>query len=190
MKGFASFVFFILVSGTLISLTHIQNNTHFSKQTEIRKIALHRTNMENAIEKIVKEELQKELLLNSNPEKIKNNINQQISWFLEEYSEGVGEPITINHQFGELQTSYYLSLLFSNINESFRVEKLNENTHLLLLPIEENITYGEYTYSGGNFGTSILWSHIKGKNSETIFAIPSGFRVCSTILQTVPCIIN
>jgi hypothetical protein len=190
MRGFASFVFFIMVSGILLGLAQMQNNDYFSKQTEARKIALHRTSMENAVEKMIKRELQKELESHSNPEEIKNKINRQIIWFLEEYSTEAEKPVTIYHQFGELQTPHYLSLLFSNINEPVSIEKLNENTHVLLLPIEENITYGEYTYTGGSFGTSILWSRIKGINSETIFAIPSGFRICSTNLQNVPCIIN
>lgn len=188
MKGFASILLIVLLAGILTSTQIIQNQTYLSSQTEIRTISLHRTILENAVEKITEEELKKAIQENKKPEEIKQAINQKIIQFLETYSGETEKPIAIQNQTGELNQPNYLSLLFSEKNEPLTIQKMNENTHVLLLPINENLTYAEYTYTGGTNGKKIAWSRIKGKKSQTIFAIPTGYQVCSTNYQIVPCV--
>ena len=98
------------------------------------------------------------------------------------------QPITIQIGFGTHQTTNYFSLLDNPLTAA-TVEMLNANSHVLILPINPTQRYGEYTYTGGNVGSSIFIARIETKNAQTLTALPAGYRICaSTALGVLPCV--
>ena len=67
---------------------------------------------------------------------------------------------------------------------------LNQNSHVLLLPLDETQRYGEYTYTGGLLGTEILLIEWKTNEAKILFALPSGYRTCvTTLMPTIACVV-
>ena len=69
------------------------------------------------------------------------------------------------------------------------VQELNNYSHVLVLQASATERYGEYTYTGGSFGSTILFASIETANAQTLFAFPAGYRVCaSALLGVLPCV--
>lgn len=186
MKGFASLLFLLALSTLLftIQLSHPRASTaHPAFDT----LFLRRTEMENGVDRIIREELYAGLLLKQPPNTIKSKINQRITTYLQEFPSRHGEPVEYSSGIGILLYTNYHSLLL-NPPIPLQSALLDVHSHMLVLPVAENVEYGEYTYTGGLNGTGVLVNILTNGNHQTLFAIPPGYRVCATnLVKEWPC---
>lgn len=186
MKGFASLVFLLALSTLLFT---IQQSTPSTSTTHpaFDSLFLRRTEMENGVDVLIREELYEGLLLKLPPNTIKNQINQRIITYLQEFPARHGEPITYTSGVGILIYTNYNALLL-NPPIPLATPLLNTHSHVLVLPVTENVEYGEYTYTGGVNGTGVLMSILTNENHQTLFALPPNYRVCATnLVKEWPC---
>ncbi len=188
MRGFASILFLIVLVELLVALALPIQGMHHNREID-DVLLLRRTEMENGIDTIVREGLHAGLLAQQPPELIKNEINIRIIEYVNGFSARHEEPITYAIGFGHLTQQSYLTLLLQPLQNPLTLNQLNQNTHVLVLPISQTIRYGEYAYTGGTFGTEILSVHLNANDHRTLFALPSGYRVCGmTGKIELPCV--
>lgn len=153
--------------------------------TEVSLLAFQRSQLEQGIDVVIVERLREGMLLRHSSEQIKSHINQGIISYLQSIQ--VQEPLQLQIGFAKLQTTNYLSLTNATL-QALTLQELNANSHVFVLPINQQQQYGEYTYTGGMFGTNILTMQIESPNGETIAALPSGYRECAIdAVGEVPC---
>lgn len=177
MRGFASILFLTILAELLVALA-IPIETNQTNRSIDGLLLLRRTEMENGIDEIVREKLQVGLLTQQPPELIKNEINKSIIDYVNGFSNNHTEPITYQTGFRHLTQQSYLSLVLQPVEKPLTLTQLNQNSHVLILPLSQTIRYGEYAYTGGLAGTSIASVHLNANEHQTLFAIPSGYRIC------------
>lgn len=180
MKGFASLIFLLGISTLIFTLSQAHpriSTTHPAFDT----LFLRRTEMENGVDALIREELYAGLVLKQNPNVIKNKINQRIVEYLTDFPTRHGEPIHYSSGMGILAYTNYHSLLLKPLTP-LTTNQLDTHSHVLVLPVSQTIEYGEYTYTGGMDGTGVLASIFTSENHQTLFAIPPGYRSCATNL--------
>jgi hypothetical protein len=186
MRGFASLLFLLTLSTLLFTIQQphpYASTIHPAFDT----LFLRRTEMENGIDTLIREELYAGLLLKLPPTIIKNKINQRIIAYLQDFPARHGEPIEYSAGVGILPYTNYHSLLLNPITP-LHPSLLDDHSHVLVLPVTENVEYGEYTYTGGVNGTGVLVDILTNENHQTLFALPPGYRVCATnLMKEWPC---
>ena len=186
MRGFASLLFLLALSTLLFTIQQAHPYTS-TIHPAFDSLFLRRTEMENGIDELIREELYAGLLLKHPPNIIKSTINQRIIQYLQDFPARHGEPIDYSTGIGPLTYTNYHSLLLTP-PVPLQSTWMDAHSHVLVLPVTENVEYGEYTYTGGVNGTGVLVNILTNGNHQTLFAIPPGYRVCATTLvKEWPC---
>lgn len=186
MKGFASLLFLLALSTLLLT---IHQSTPYASTTHpaFDSLFLRRTEMENGVDTIIRDELHAGLLLKHTPNVIKNNINQRIAEYLHDFPARHGEPIAYEAGIGTLSYTNYHALLLNPLTPTYPT-LIDAHSHVMVLPITQTIEYGEYTYTGGTNGAGVLATILTHENYQTLFALPPGYRVCATnVVKEWPC---
>jgi hypothetical protein len=181
-KGFASILFLLGIAALLASIA-VLHHPLLHESTATPALFLRRTEMENHVDAIIREELRQGLLKKLSAGAIQTLINQRIIEYLNAFPSLRKEPITYHPGFGSLLHTQYSSLLITQEWEPLTLLQLNQNSHVLILPITGNARYGEYSYTGGVNATSILINRLHAQNEHTLFALPSGYRACATTIH-------
>ncbi|MFH0970245.1 MAG: hypothetical protein V1776_02175 [Candidatus Diapherotrites archaeon] len=182
MRGYVSLLLLLTLSMLLATLHATQGNTT-PYEGEEPILFLRRTEMENGIDLIIHQTLHEGLILQQEPNTIQTRIHERILTYATTFSTQHGEPITYRIGMGNLTHTQYLSLL-DQILFPTTITSLNENSHVLILPLTGNARYGEYSYTGGAGGNQIFQIQLETQNHQTIVVIPSGYRACVTTFST------
>lgn len=189
MRGFVSVLFILLVSEALVLVGTLENfsPTQSNSTGVVEVLGLKRLELENATDEIIREELFVGLVQKLPRETIQENINGRLIQHLTQWTAQQDEALSYEAGFATLEQTNYLSLLRGEL-KPLTLDSLTRHTHVLVLPIDAETQYGEYAYTGGLNGTSILVMRMRAPGSKTIFALPSGHRTCaSTIVPVLPC---
>lgn len=185
-KGFASLVFLMVLAQLLVATQGVHAPTNPSIPD--RALELRRTEIEHALDAIIRTGLHRGVVLHQPPQTIQSYINLEIGMYLDEVRASEGNPFTYELGFATLEQTNYLSLLASPLTP-FTLEQLNAASHVLVLPISQTQEYGEYSYTGGAFGTHIFVLRIHAGEQRTLVALPSGYHACATTFQpNLPCV--
>ncbi|MEK6902615.1 MAG: hypothetical protein AABX02_03445 [archaeon] len=188
MRGFASILFLMMMVGLLVTLALPLEGIQTDRRVN-DVLLLRRTEMEKGIDQIVREGLQEGLITQLPSETIRTHINQKIIDYLNAFPAQHDEPIAYEMGFGHLTHQSYLTLLLLPVEKPLTLIQLNQNSHVLVLPVSQTIRYGEYAYTGGEFGTSILSVRMHANEHRTLFVLPSGYRICGmTGKKELPCV--
>jgi hypothetical protein len=186
MRGFASLLFLLALSTLLFTLRAVDYSPPFIHPA-FDTLFLRRTEMENGVDSLIREELHAGLVLKLPPQTIQTKINERIIEYLDEFPSRHGEPIEYSSGMGPLIYTNYSSLLLNPLIP-LNTTLLNAHSHVLVLPVSETIRYGEYSYTGGVNGTGVLTTVLTEGNHQTLFALPLGYRACATTLtKEWPC---
>ena len=186
MRGFVSILFLIALSSLTLALHQSPTPLH-APHPAFDTLFLRRTEMENGVDTLIRDELFEGLVLKLPPETIRTRINTRLHAYLADFPARHGEPIQYEEGIGTLVYTQYSSLLLNPILPT-NPFVLDAHSHVLVLPVTEKIEYGEYSYTGGTNGTGILVDVMQEGNYRTLFALPSGYRVCATnLLKEWPC---
>ena len=190
MRGFVSYVFLILVASIGVSQYALQSTQREPslKAGEIESLVAMRSQLEQGMDRIIAEELRAGMQLHLPSEQIKNRINHALTQYLQEQQTWhTLFPMRMQAGIAGMQTTNYLSLTQEPL-QLLSTEALNAHSHVLVLPLNQTQEYGEYTYTGGAFGTNILLAKLTTENSATIAALPSGYRICVLdAIGEIPC---
>ncbi len=185
-KGFVSFLFFLLLV-PIIVLSSAWPSPSFD-DSSIRHLSLRRLEMETNVDAIVRDELYTCLRANLPSETIKMKINQRVLDYLSSIEAAHDDSFSYETGFSTLAQTNYLSLFFSP-QKPANLLSFHSVSHVLVLPVSQVERYGEYSYTGGLFGTSILHTRIRSRDANTLFAFPIGYRICTTTFQKDwPCV--
>ncbi len=186
-KGFSSFLFLFLVGQLLVTIHQFQTLPGFEDSIHSSAISLKRLEMENLVDEVIDSGLHEGLILHEKPELIKNRINSRIIGIIDDLTRKQNTPIVYQTGFSLLQQTQYLALLDTN-TIPVSLSYLNECSHVLVLPIDGTNWYGEYTYTGCAFGSTVFLSKIHAPRTQTLFALPIGYHACATtITGKMPC---
>ncbi|QQR92625.1 MAG: hypothetical protein IPJ89_00055 [Candidatus Iainarchaeum archaeon] len=189
MRGFISYLFLILLASISVSQYALQraHGNYNTPSMELQSLAFKRSELEQGMDRIIAEKLREGMLLHLTSEQIKPHINQALFTYLHAQSNAEMDPIQMEVGFAHMQTTNYLSLAQVPV-QPLSEQQLNTLTHVFVLPINPEEQYGEYTYTGGAFGTTILIAQLTSHHGKTIAALPSGYRICVIdILGEIPC---
>ncbi len=182
MRGFVSYFFLVLVASVTVGQYALQNQasgtsetTHFASETNA--LAFERSALEQGMDRTIAEKLQEGMLLHFTSAQIQTHINQALLHYLQTHASERQTPMQLEIGFSTIQTTNYFSLLDAPLQE-LSLQEMNTNSHVFVLPINQTQQYGEYTYTGGAFGTHILITKISGIKTTTLAALPSGYRIC------------
>lgn len=192
MRGFVSFVLLVLIASVGVSQYALQSTHHtpITKGMEIQTLAANRSQLEQGMDRIISEELRTGMQQQLPSEQIKTHINSALALYLYEEQQQILLPMRMQAGFAAMQTTQYLSLAQAPL-QPLSTQTLNAYSHVFVLPLNQTQQYGEYTYTGGAFGTNILLAKLTTEESTTIAALPSGYRIC--VLDTigeVPCAVG
>lgn len=179
-KGFVSFLFFLILV-PLIALS-FQSFSSQLDDSAPRHLSLRRLEMETNIDALIREELYTGLRANLPPETIKLKINQRVLDYLSSFSATHRDSFTYETVFSPLTQTNYLSLFFSPQVPANLIQ-FHSASHVLVLPVSQTERYGEYSYTGGVFGSSVLHTRIHSRDANTLFALPIGYHICTTTFQ-------
>ena len=179
-KGFVSFFFFLLLA-PIIALSSSWPVPAFDDAV-IRHLSFRRFEMETNVDAIIRGELHAGLLANLPPETIKVNINQRVLDYLSSVEVAHDDSFHYETGFSVLAQTNYLSLFFSPQTPA-NLLSFHSASHVLVLPVSQVERYGEYSYTGGLFGTNVLHTRIRSRDANTLFALPIGYRICTTTFQ-------
>ncbi len=188
-RGFASYLFILGIATILALNTAFPHAPPSSHPIEMRRMATHRLLLENGIDSIIVETLREGLVLKEEPETIRTRIHQKILDFISIYPTQTNEPISFTMGFVALEGTNYFSIFDEDAPPlPLTLSHLNTNAHVLVLPLEENARYGEYTYTGGSGGNEIPVITITAPPHSTLWTLPSGYHVCVfSLTGEVPC---
>lgn len=185
-KGFVSFLFFLV----LVPIIALSSPFIFQPPDDsaLRHLSLHRLEMEMNVDSLIREELYAGLRANLLPETIKLKINQRVLDYLTQFPSAHDDSFTYETGFSALNQTNYLSLFFSPQIPANLIQ-FHAASHVLVLPVSQTERYGEYSYTGSIFGSSVLHTRIRSRDVNTLFALPIGYRVCTTTFQkNWPCL--
>lgn len=186
MKGFVSLLF-LLALATLLTTTLTLHPPTIQHPPELDILFLRRTEMENGIDSIIHDEMNRGLILNLPAEEIKTLVNGKILQYVNQFPNEHDEPLTYSNGMGILPFTSYSNLLTTPLTP-LSLEILNSHSHVIVLPLSETLRYGEYSYTGGPAATGIVVTMIHSDSYQTLFAIPSGYHACGTnLIPTIDC---
>ena len=182
MRGFVSYFLLILVASVGLAQYTLQTQTRGTSETayfasETHALAFERSALEQGMDRTIAEKLQEGMLLQLTSEQIQTHINQALLYYLQARASEAVPPMQLEMGFSTLQTTNYFSLLDAPM-QGLSLLEMNANSHVFVLPLNQTQQYGEYTYTGGAFGTHILLAKITGTTTATLAALPSGYRMC------------
>ncbi len=187
MKGFASIILLAGVAGLLVASASLPRISLDALGDEVNTTQYWRTQLENDVDRIIREGLHAGVIAQLEPNTIKNIINARILEYVNTLPQQEETGIVFSSGISRLENVSYLSLLHQPLFPATLTE-LNQQSHVLILPLIGSTRYGEYTYTGGENGTRIVHVRMKTPHAETLFAIPSGYRACvTTLLPDWPC---
>lgn len=192
MRGFVSVLFLLLVSEALVLVGTLEHAAPMNGDSTgvVEVLGLKRLELENAADELIREELFVGLVLKLPRETIQENINAHLIQYLTQWAGEQDSSIAYEMGFAALEQTNYLSLLRGEL-KPLNMDTLARNTHVLVLPIDAENSYGEYAYTGGANGTNILVMRMRTQGRETLFALPNGHRTCaSTLIPILPCAVG
>jgi hypothetical protein len=186
-RGFASFLFFFLAAPLLLLALAWPSLSH-SSDSPPSLLSLRRLELETDVDTIIRDELFAGARTTLPAATIQLRINQAIMNYLTLFPSAHSDSIEYSTGFSSLSQTNYLSLLSAPLRPPTLVE-LQSSSHVLILPLSQTQRYVEYSYTGGAFGTSILHMRLRARDSNTLFALPTGYHACVTSFQKEwPCV--
>ncbi len=187
-KGFVSFLFLMGAASVLV-LSSAWPMIAYPSSTGIFFLSSHRLQLEQNVDGLIQEELYLGLLAQLSAEELKSRVNQKIVEYFSRVSARTNEGVSFSPGFSALSVPSYLSLLSQPLRP-VSLFQLNQNSHVLILPVSQVAKYAEYSYTGGVFASDVVHVRMFSSDGNTLFALPLGYRSCVTTFQKKwPCVV-
>jgi len=175
-KGLISFVLvliFILIYFSLVySISSFNSKKDFteSELIEIENSSFKRNLIENAVDSVIKEEIEKEIMFGSDdPEKIREKVAAKL---FETFS---GNELK-NTEFREITSGKkYTEIKIKG--EKLSKEFIEKNSKIIVINLEKTLYLVQFIYTGGINRNKLIGAEIKENSSSQKFFIPVDYSV-------------
>ncbi|MBU2099948.1 hypothetical protein KKG83_01785 [Candidatus Micrarchaeota archaeon] len=183
-KGLTSFIlvfFFILVYFSLVySLQELEAKKNFTEAQliEIENASFKRKLIEDSVDSIIKEEIEKEIAFGSDePKKINKKISEKLAEFFS-LMEAKGT------EFKEIQSEKKYSEIKITGKKAGK-EFIEENSKIVVINLKGKLYLVEFIYTAGINKDRLIGAKIKENSSEQKFFIPRNYSVKVIALRLV-----
>lgn len=132
---------------------------------EAEKASFVRALMENSVDAAIEEGLGQGLLLNQEPETIKETVNSRLAGL-----------------FGEMEKAFNEEMKVAFSPESLDEEYLNKNSSVLVTRIGKKTVRAEYSFTGGAMKRNSAVAEVSGSNLKLFFRMPAGYTIGKTVV--------
>ncbi len=132
---------------------------------EAEKASFVRALMENSVDAAIEEGLLQGLLLNQEPEVIKEAVNSRLAGL-----------------FAEMEKSFNEEVKVAFSPESLDEEYLNKNSSVLVTRIDKRAVRAEYSFTGGAMRRNSAVAEVSGSNLKLFFRMPAGYTIGKTVV--------
>jgi actin-like ATPase involved in cell morphogenesis len=183
-KGLISFILllaFILIYFNLVySINSLETEKNFTeaKLIEIESASFKRNLIENTIDYLIEEEIEKQINFGSNnAEEIKKKTSQRLmEFFYEMKKHGIEfRQVKANKKYSEIQ------IKGKEITQKF----LEKNTKILVSNIQEKIYRVEFFYTAGITKSNLIGAEIKENQTTQKFFVPAGYSIKKNAVRFV-----
>lgn len=143
-----------------------------------------RTILEENTDSIIKETIEREILLNNlNPKEINRKIAENLMALFDAAGKNAETPRQISFFSGNFSKSRYNEIIFSKNKKALELKDIAENSKVSIAPIAKNAFIAEFSFTGGIMKDKIFGAEISSKNSSQFFIMPIDYTLKAVVAK-------